>query len=97
MDIFAIADADASHYKDSWSMGTTSDPTKRDGSPMLWFNAEPFHVGAAALAVWQKTVLGQLLAGNSTDFEGSVEVNVKNHPLGTAYSEGNIFLLVLGE
>lgn len=31
-----------------------------DGKRTIWFNAEPYHMGAAALARWQETVLRKL-------------------------------------
>lgn len=50
------------------------------GSNSIWFNGQPYHVGAAALADWQASKLSNLLGEES-------KVTVTNHPLDRKVSE----------
>lgn len=57
-------------------MGVTFDHSKPTEA-ILWINAEPFHVVAAGLVLWQTAVLRQLL--RKSEYETAI-VNVRNHP-----------------
>lgn len=51
---------------------------------VLWFNAEPYHVGATALARWQTAVLYELTqSSNSLSKNLPVGVHVTNELVGT--------------
>ncbi|XP_022661627.1 retinal-specific ATP-binding cassette transporter-like isoform X3 [Varroa destructor] len=63
-------------YKNLWKMGVTFDHSKPTEA-ILWINAEPFHVVAAGLVLWQTAVLRQLL--RKSEYETAI-VNVRNHP-----------------
>ncbi|OQR68276.1 ATP-binding cassette sub-family A member 1-like, partial [Tropilaelaps mercedesae] len=89
-----IGHEDPTSYKSQWAMG--GGPADiAGGETLLWFNGEPFHFGAAALGVWQTAILKYLLASNSTGSPVPVSVNINNHPLGTARTEGSVLLFVM--
>lgn len=61
-----------------------------DEGTQLWFNGEPFHIGAAAIARWQTALLRQITN------DSSASVNARNQPVGSQ-SENAAMLLVFRE
>lgn len=84
-------------YTERWAMGVGDEKEKyEDGSPsngiILWFNAEPFHFGGAALSLWHQAVLQQLIPQDST-----AQVNVRNQPLGIDEDVDFSSILIVGK
>ncbi|XP_022700727.1 ATP-binding cassette sub-family A member 17-like [Varroa jacobsoni] len=51
--LLAMASSDPRSYRNRWVAGGEFDGENR----VLWYNGEPYHVGAAALALWQSSIL----------------------------------------
>lgn len=56
-------------YKSKWSAGGQNSENRT-----LWFNGEPYHMGAAVLTRWQEAVLNKLTKKDAV-------VRVTNRPL----------------
>ncbi|OQR71608.1 ATP-binding cassette sub-family A member 1-like [Tropilaelaps mercedesae] len=63
-------------YRTQWSAGGNS-----AGNRTLWFNGEPYHMGAAALARWQEAVLTKITGMDNSS------VRVTNRPLGEKHDQ----------
>lgn len=50
---YLSASSDPRSYRNRWVAGGEFDGENR----VLWYNGEPYHVGAAALALWQSSIL----------------------------------------
>ncbi|XP_022660868.1 ATP-binding cassette sub-family A member 7-like isoform X2 [Varroa destructor] len=81
--LLEIAKTQPLRFKERWQMGGTSNLSGLKDD-VLWFNAEPYHVGATALARWQTAVLYELTqSSNSLSKNLPVGVHVTNELVGT--------------
>lgn len=83
------AESDVNAYKTQWKMGAVVNTQNESNQSTLWFNAEPYHVGAAALRLWHTAILRQALPHVK-----DVEIIISNKPLGHAPDSDDMNILV---